>query len=1005
MALTSGLIVAACSTHAASQTGSAAFGGLYHQAWGVREGAPGTIIAIAQSADGYLWLATGDGLARFDGVRFERVQLPGAPAATVTGLWALDDGRVWTALGSTGLFERLANGQVVGHDARNGLPAGTVLSLDQHPDGAVWTAGTGGVARLQGGRWTSVGLESRLPKGDADGLAIDRSGAVWVTVAGRLHRRAGGAAHFEAIPTDAGVRGFALTADGAIVAALADGRIGRIDANGDTTASPAVEGSVRQVKASRSGGLWIAGQGGLTRATPAATSRGAPLSIATFTARDGLSGDEAFAVFEDREGNVWAGTSGGLDLFRETALTPAPLPTTLHGIRLAATDDGSLWIASQSHPLMRLHHGQVSAISVPPRGSSVHAGQNGRVWTFSDHALWRVDGIRAVRLAAAPRPDLDAWSLAEDRAGRVWVAFLTGEVYRFEHGHWTPADLAGVPAGAGRIRVAVTDDAGRVWFGYSGNAVVMIDGDRARAFDERDGLHVRGVSGIAANHRRTWVVGRDGLGVIDRDRVRMIPGFDAESVGRLSGVAEAADGSLWLNGGRGVVRVAPDEVERMLGTGEAPSHLRVFDYLDGVIGGAALVPPQTAMATRDGRLWFVGFDRVVTIDPRQVPTNALSPPVHVRSVRAGDRVYEAGDQLSLPVGTTQIQIRYTALSLAMPDRVRFRYQLRGVDATPQDAGTRREAFYTNLAPGHYTFHVSASNNDGVWNDTGATLALVVPPAFYQTTSFRAAAMVGALALGWVTYRLRVRQLTADLHARLDARLSERERIARELHDTLLQGFQGLILRFQAVANRMPPGEPAARMMEEALGLADRVLVEGRDRVKDLRRSADEGADLADALAAAGRELRGPEGSDCRVIVEGQPRRLHPVVRDEAYWIAREAMANAVRHAGAGRIEVEVGYLPDSLRVRCRDDGRGIEPALLEQGGRLEHWGLQGMRERAQRAGGTLAIWSRPAAGTEVELRVASRLAYEEQSPGWFVRVIRAARGGGRWTRSMHESES
>jgi signal transduction histidine kinase len=312
--------------------------------------------------------------------------------------------------------------------------------------------------------------------------------------------------------------------------------------------------------------------------------------------------------------------------------------------------------------------------------------------------------------------------------------------------------------------------------------------------------------------------------------------------------------------------------------------------------------------------------------------------------------------------------------------VHFKYKLEGSDSDWQDAGTRREALYTNLGPGSYTFQVIASNNDGVWNNAGATLHFEIAPAFYQTRWFDALCALAILGVLVVLYQIRIRQVAVQARGRLEARLAERERIARELHDTLLQGIQGLIWRFQAATDRIPPDVPAREMMEKSLDRADKLLAESRDRVKDLRPTAAEVADLAQALAAEGDQFAQLHPIPFRVSVQGIRRDLHPIVREEGFLIAREALGNAFRHAQARDIEAEVTYGDRALQVRVRDDGLGISSSVLQAGGRPGHFGLLGMRERAKKLGGHLDVWSKPGAGTEIDLRVPAKVAYRRAKP-------------------------
>ena len=385
-------------------------------------------------------------------------------------------------------------------------------------------------------------------------------------------------------------------------------------------------------------------------------------------------------------------------------------------------------------------------------------------------------------------------------------------------------------------------------------------------------------------------------------------------------------------------------------------------------------PLPSAVQAGDGRIWISGSNGVYWIDPARIYKNPTPPPVTIEAIYADDQRFSAFEASRLPKLPQNVRIEYTALSLSIPERVRFRYQLEGYDKGWQDVGTRRAAYYPKLPPGHFRFHVIACNNDGVWNQTGAVAEIVVPPAFYQTKWFKALCVCAGLGLLWQIYLWRLRQISAELHRRLEAQLAERERIARELHDTLLQGFQGLTLHFQAALKQIPEREPARHTMERAMKYADAVLLEGRERVRDLRAEGATANDLSEMVAGYGEELRNSREVGFKVIVMGTPRLLHPVVRDEVYRIAREALTNAFAHSQAPSIEAEITYAPTSLCARVRDNGCGIDSETLSSG-RQGHWGLPGMRERARKIGGHLKIWSNPGTGTEIDLNVPAKVAY------------------------------
>jgi signal transduction histidine kinase len=338
----------------------------------------------------------------------------------------------------------------------------------------------------------------------------------------------------------------------------------------------------------------------------------------------------------------------------------------------------------------------------------------------------------------------------------------------------------------------------------------------------------------------------------------------------------------------------------------------------------------------------------------------------------------------IPPRLSDLEIDYTAFSLVAPEKVLFRYKLENHDSDWHDVGTRRQAFYNDLPPGNYRFRVIASNNSGVWNETGASLDFVVDAAYYQTTWFILSVVAAFLIMLFGIYQLRVRQVARQFDRTLEARIGERTRIARDLHDTLLQSFHGLLLRFQTASNLLPGrAAEAKQQLDIAIDQAAEAITEGRDAVQGLRFSTVETNDLALAIQTIGEELGtnvpGENSSEFRVEVEGTPRDLHPILRDEIYRIATEALRNAFRHAEALQIEVEIRYDERQFRLRIRDDGKGIDRNILNGDGRGGHYGLPGMRERAGLIGGKLTVWSELDSGTEVELTVPASKAYEKSS--------------------------
>ena len=383
----------------------------------------------------------------------------------------------------------------------------------------------------------------------------------------------------------------------------------------------------------------------------------------------------------------------------------------------------------------------------------------------------------------------------------------------------------------------------------------------------------------------------------------------------------------------------------------------------------------------DGKLWFSVFDGVAMIDPAHLAKNDAPPPVFIRSLSANGRSYSTYQDLTLPKSTHEVSLDYTALSLTLSERNRFRYQLVGLDKEWQDAGTRRQAFYTNLSPGTYTFKVIATNNDGVWNETGTSITFTIPPTFIQTIWFDLLLAAIAICLLWIAYIRRLRRATEEVSARLGERLQERERIARELHDTLLQDFQAIILRFQLIANRLRHEDPNWVAMESGLDYADRVLFDGRNQIRGIRTDMKALDKLSTSLAAYGEELTHLWPLTFHLTLRGTQFELNPVVRDEIYLVGREALGNAFKHSNGTGVEIEISYLAAEFRMRVYDDGAGIDPEIADRG-RPGHWGIDNMRERARKIGANFKITGLPKGGTTVELTISLGLAKDRHVP-WF----------------------
>jgi signal transduction histidine kinase/ligand-binding sensor domain-containing protein len=987
-----------------------------HTVWRVQDGAlNGNPTVLAQTSDGYVWIGTQGGLSRFDGVNFQVWNPPPGQRypsgnASIYSLYAARDGSLWIGTGAG--LSHWANGKFT---SISGLIA-AVDGIAEDKEGVLWFTRThlhqftGPICKVSASSEQCFGKSDGIQTEAAGPMSVDKDGHFWIGANGTLLEWRGKLIAEYLLPgatasdSSREIEGVATDAEGSVWVGVdrtgpRDGLQRFSTGRWRSFTAPGFNGaniSVRTLFLDRDNCLWVGTENqGIYRI------RGH--SVDHFGHEDGLSSNSIHQIFQDHEGGIWVATGEGIDHFRDL---PIVTYSSIEGLStetinaILARRDGS--VAVSTNASTDLIQGSVitsEKMSAELRGKSGstledHLGHlwigtidggllvqiDGRIHTVfkgesndivnslaedTDHSVWAVmNGPRPrllrienfqVRQEFNPPILPAAYCVISDPQGGIWVSLLGGRLLHLRNGQWRELSMEPLVRKYSRVggifNMSFGPD-GTLW-GAANSGVVGYQNGNLQFLNERNGLP------CPATYATVTDIHND----------------------------------LWIMSQCGLVRIRKSELKRWWTTPETRLQMTIFTATDGFRAGIPFSHPA-AVRSLDGKLWFQNRSVVLMIDPDLPFDNTVVPPVHIEQVISDRRTYGAQNDLHLPVRTHQLEIDYSGLSFVAPSKVLFRYMLEGYDTQWQEPGTRRAAFYNDLKPGKYTFRVIASNNSGVWNTEGASLQFDIAPAYYQAIWFRASCSVAFGALLWAFYLLRLRQLQQEFNIGLEARVKERTRIARELHDTLLQSLHGLLFQFQAARNMLPRSpEDARQTLDEAISETEQAISESRDAIHDLRSQPVSEADLATSLEDAVEELAAVRDNTqnaprFRVIVEGEPQKLSTDLQAEVYRIAHEVLRNAFRHSGAGQIEVEIRYDKNLFRLRIRDDGKGIDPKVLEETRCAGHWGLPGVRERAQRIGSQLTFWSQAGAGTEVELAIPSTIAYRDTRNGRRFKLFR-----------------
>ncbi|HEV3277813.1 MAG TPA: two-component regulator propeller domain-containing protein, partial [Terriglobia bacterium] len=963
---------------------------MVHTSWTVRDGAPQNINALAQTADGTLWLGTRDGLYSFDGLKFSVSNL--VPRKDVQSLFATREGDLWV-MGLAGPAIRIRSGEAKVFDHVDTDAIQRMMDVEEDHGGAIW-------ALLNSKKLVRLGTDevwhvATGPKPDCNVLEaffIDSLGTQWVVADTFLYRRARGEENFR--PTHLTVYGVMNIAEGrddsiwiaashrAPANPLEVG-LRHIDQFGKALANPATREDVTDVVLGTDGFAWLSHSGGgLERLAPY-EANGTPHRFQSnspdiFGVADGLITTGYRVLLRDAEGSIWVAGGRGIENFRRATMVPI-VANAINGwwsFCVAPNDD--VWVAVLDGFRGLVRGNRVTRLKDRDNITAILCGQDGRVRMFiMDGGIAEVRSGQLHFLPLLPGHGVywvpyrftSVVVLQDDQILASTRGTTENGLWIYQKGRWKPF----LPeAGIERITAMMKDARNKLWLGSVDGKIIALDAKTHQIISSAS-PGIGPVVGFSETGYGVFALGQNGIALKHPGSFQALRMDDPDLATSVTGLAEDRNHDIWINGSRAIARIPSVEIKAVVSD---PNHrILAHEFREGDFRGSDIFTYSRNSAQLDsrGRVWLATANGIIYIDPQHLDRPSHLPTLSIRSITADGKPLNLN--ATIAPGTQALNVRYLGLNLSNPTGVIYRYRLMGYDPEWQDVGSRAEAIYTHLRPGTYRFQVIASNGDGIWTQALSASPFTVLPAFYQTWWFESlCALMVVLAL-WLGITARVRYVSSAIRIRAEGRADERIRIARELHDTLLQGVQGLLLSFHAAAEKVSADHESKAALEKALSAADRIILEGRNRVTRLRSENLSDAELKPSIEGVAADL-----SDTAIVNFGVERKggsdtLHDHVVDEVFYIAREALTNAFRHAEASRIEVELDYQKREFKMTCRDNGRGFDTDAVRANHTNGHWGLRGMAERAGRIGAHFCYASSVDKGTEVQVTIPARRAY------------------------------
>ncbi len=925
------------------------------------DGLPGAVIDQAvQTKDGFLWLIfSGNNLSRFDGKNFVWFDKPRATTMAVA-----PDGDLW--VGTTEELIRIPSSsfnqyKLTGLVSYHPLPgkATPIMRLRFSRSGVLWVGTADGLFRFEHDQFVAVGprVSTRQIEEAPNGNLLLTTGEGFLEFAGS-----------ELVPHP-GLAAQLGVKDNEIFDVLRD----------------------------RRGNTWYCTGKGVAR-----EANGQIEKLGNYDS----SGQSAFRAHEDAQGTIWIGKEEGL--FRATSTGLESVAAGIAVRSLYSDRDDNLWVTTNGDGLYRFKDRAIrmftTADGLPNNVvNTVMATHDGTIWAgMNCGGIARFDGTRfQIYNEKNGLANSCVWALAEDANRDLWIATWGGGAFRYHNGNFTQYTKSQGMADDQVTSILAARD-GSIWFATR-NGLSRLKNGQFRNFTTADGLSANGILRVFQDRAgNIWTGSRQGLDRLvgerfenfarvpksfvvpigeDRDggfymmreidegaityRLDKDRGETIDTIGAVS-LIETENGELWF-GGNPYARLQPGNFAHARRRDE-PLDLETFWTSDGLAGGAPST--SSSLTLTPGKLWSATTQGLAVFDLRRLAVTNVKPSIYLTDITIGRNSQRAAGEIVLPPGTNHVEIHFAGVEISAPEKIRFQYRLDGVDSEWLDAPDNPHAIYSNIPVGTRALHIRACNRNGIWDRQGVVFMITQQPYFYQTRWFIATMAALGLLLLFLIYRLRVAQISRQMSARFDERLAERTRVARELHDTLLQTVQGSKMVADHALKNSADHSRMRRAMEQLAGWLDQATVEGRAALQSLRSSTTEKNDLAEALRRAIDEC-----GKGRVLfsVDGDAREMHPVVRDEVYRIGYEAIRNACAHSGGDRLEVDLSYAHD-LTLRVSDNGTGIDAAVVDQG-KDGHFGLRGMRERAERIGARLTLVSSPNSGTVITLVVPGRVAF------------------------------